>query len=315
MNKNVQFFAIFCMVTICIQSAEDRRLQLSENIGISVMADALPSENSHEDQSSEKRPLSLSESIVIGGVVGCLEVAFPGQILVYAMNQKIDKKPFVLSNSYKGFSAHAGGQMPITAMQKVVQVKGSDLLEKWQDRPLSIKQKIAISCCAGIAGAIIDTPCNAVQLFLQKEANAGKNIGDACKELSMKSCFKGFTANALLKEAPFAIAYQTSAPQAIEIAKEYVGDNLFAQAIGGSIVGVATAVGTQPGAVIRNRMSNDPHGVLYTSTLQTVQKIYKEEGAQAFFRGLSARGPRVGIAIPLYVMYGTAMEYIIRKEL
>lgn len=309
MNKNVQIFAIFCMVTICIQSAEDRRSQLSENIGMSIEAGTLLS------GASEKRPLSLSESIVIGGVVGCLEVAFPGQILTYAMNQKIDGKHFIVSNSYKGFAAHAGGQMPITAMQKVVQVKGSNLIEKWQDRPLSIKQKMAISCCAGIAGAVIDTPCNAIQLFLQKEAHAGRNIRHAYKELGFKGCFKGFTANALLKEAPFAIAYQTSAPYAIDIAQECIGENLLTQAVAGSCVGVVTAVLTQPGAVIRNRMSNDPQDLLYTSTLQTVQKIYKEEGAQAFFKGLSARGPRVGIAIPLYVMYGAGMESCIRTEL
>ena len=77
---------------------------------------------------SSDRTLTLQESIIVGGVVGAAEVAFPGQMLTYAMNRSINRKPFILTESYKGFIPHAVGQMPITAMQKVVQVKGTEYL-------------------------------------------------------------------------------------------------------------------------------------------------------------------------------------------
>lgn len=253
--------------------------------------------------------LSLAENIAVGGIVGAAEVAFPGQMLSYAMNQAIKKEAFVLTKSYAGFTANALGQMPIVAMQKVVQVMGSDKLEKWQGSSLSEKQKIGISYLAGVAGAMIDTPCNAIQLFLQDKANIGKTTRHAIKELGAKA-YRGFGANALMKEGPFAVGYQYLAGKCRAGVQPYVGDNMSATALGGSIAGVVTAVVTQPGAVIRNKMQSDLCGdrSMYSSIWSTAQKIYKEGGARALFTGLKQRGVRVAIAVPLYVAYTKALE-------
>src|SRR5688500_4761492 len=75
------------------------------------------------------RSLNVAESVIVGGLVGAAEVAFPGQLFSYAMNSKIKNTPFVLTDSYKGFAVNALGQMPIVAMQQAVKTKGTQLVE------------------------------------------------------------------------------------------------------------------------------------------------------------------------------------------
>lgn len=256
-------------------------------------------------------PLSLMESIAVGGVVGAAEVALPGQIFSYGMNQAIKGKKFVWADAYKGGVVNALGQAPITAVQKVVQVKGSRAIELAQGSELSDAQKVGVSYAAGVAGAVIDTPSNAVQLCMQNETQGKKTMMQAMCHLKEK-CHRGFVANAFLKEGLFAVGYQALAPKGQEIAKGYVGDNIAAVAIGGAAAGVVTAVATQPGAVIRNKMQNDPFAT--TSTMQTAKNIFVSEGMKGFFSGLKQRGARVAIAVPLYVAYGTMLENWIKKR-
>lgn len=283
MNKNVQFFIIFCMINLSLQS-------------------------------SENRPLTLVESIVVGGLSGGLEVAATGQPLSYAMNQKFIQQPCNWRHMYQGGFVNAAGQMPITAMQKVVQVKGTQFAESMQGSSLSTWQKIGISFTAGVAGSCIDTPSNAVQVFKQKPENKGKSVAQACKELGTKGSFRGFTANAVLKEGPFVVGYQILASEGKAFVQKYVDHDLLAEGIGGAASGVVVAIATQPGAVIRGKMQSDPYGQVYTSTWQTAQKIYQQEGAVGLLKGLPQRGPRVALAIPMYVFYSDQMKKMIMNN-
>lgn len=261
----------------------------------------------------ELKPLTLGQNIVLGGVVGAAEVAFPGQPLSYAMNQAMKKEPFVFSKSYAGFAANAGGQMPITAVQKAVQALGTDLVSTSQGAPLSDWQNAGVSYAAGVAGAVIDTPSNAVQLYQQNKANAGKNMVQALQALGSKS-FRGFAPNAFMKEGPFAVGYQMLAGKGKEVAHHCgVTNNLAAVAVGGAAAGVFTAVVTHPGAVMRNKMQNDPHATTYTTLWQTAKKVFQEEGVRGFFKGLPQRGTRVAVAVPLYVGYTTGLEHLMRR--
>lgn len=256
------------------------------------------------------QPLSLAQSIVIGGLVGAAEVALPGQPLSYAMNVAIknasraqkNREPLVLAHSYRGFVANAVGQMPIAALQKAVQTKGSQWMEASQGAQLSDLQNVGVSFAAGVTGALIDTPSNAVQLYLQDSKNAGKNSVQALQQLGQKS-FRGFVPNAFLKEGPFAVGYQMLAGKGRDVAQKYVENDLLATALGGAAAGVVTAVVTHPGAVIRNKMQHDPHAAVYTTSWQTVRKICHEQGVKSLFNGLAQRGLRVAVAVPLYVLY------------
>ncbi len=268
-----------------------------------------------QDQAKNTKPLTLTQSILVGGAVGAAEVAFPGQVLSYAMNRVIEKAanpalqqaPLTPRAAYTGFTAHTTGQMPITALQKVVQVKGTALLQARQATSLSDAQKASISFTAGVCGALVDTPSNAIQLCLQEPRNQGKSTAWAVRELDLKGLRRGFTPNAVCKEGPFAVGYQWLAPKTSELLEPYTGKGAVSTAVGGAIAGVVTAIGTQPGAVLRNTMQKD---LSYThkTTWATAKNIYDTKGSAALFAGLPQRGTRVLCAVPLYVAYTKLLE-------
>lgn len=262
---------------------------------------------------SSDKPLTLPQSIFTGGVAGSLEVFAPGHAFSVGMNKAINQEKFNWRDIHKGGMVNAVVQFPITAVVKTVAVKGSQCIESTKGNKLSEAENAAIAVFSGCAGAVIDTPANTIQLFQQKKGNESKNAWQACRELGPKALSKSYGANALLKEGPFALAWLFGAPKGKAFMQEYIENEAIAQAVGGSAVGVVTAVATQPGAVIRNKMSNDPFGVTYKTTFQTIGKIYEESGPKGFFKGLPQRGTRVAIAIPLYFTYGTLLEQWIKK--
>ena len=282
MNRKVQFFTMFCMVAGSLFASKDRSL-------------------------------TLPESILAGGLGGLVEVTLSGQPLTYWMNQKINNKPFVLKHSYQGFAAHAGGIMPITATYKAVQAQGTKFFKDRQDEPLTQAQNVGVSWTAGVSAALFDTPSNAVQVFLQKAENEGKSTMQARKELGFKGLRRGYCANAFMKEGPFVVGLQILAPKMSSKVQEYVENKTTCKAIGSAVVGVVTAVVTQPGAVVRNTMQADTARTTYTSTLQTVQKICKEQGPQGLFKGVKQRGARIAIAMPVFTFYNEAAEKFIKE--
>lgn len=261
-----------------------------------------------------KRPMTALESGMIGATVAAAEVALPGQLLSYWMNQRIKKQPFVWADSYKGFGAHLSGIMPIMAAQRMVQSKGTQLLERSQEQVLSLSQKMGVSYVAGIAGAIIDTPLNAVQLYLQDKVGRGKSYWDAIRYLGRQS-YRGFVPNALLKEGPFVVGYQALAPMSAKMMRSYTDNELLANVLGGTTAGVVTAFATQSGAVVRNKMQADiiaSHSVK-KGMWGTAVDIVRKDGIKGLYAGLPQRSLRIVIAIPLYTLYTDVLEHVMRR--
>ena len=284
MNKNVQFFIVFCMLNFVLQASTDR-------------------------------PLTLTESAFAGGLAGAGEVIMPGHVLSVLMNRRIDPKlanrPITLSQLHKGGFTNAVAQFPITAVVNAVNVKGLQVVESLQKKPLSQGQEVCMALVSGVAGGVVDTVSNGIQLYQQKPENAGKNAFQVFTELAGKR-LRGSTPNSC-KEAKFALAWIMGAKKGEDLAKEYVDNPKHAKYLGGAGVGALTAVATHPWAVLRNKMQGDFSKEIYTTTLQTAQKVYEQEGVQGLFRGLPQRGLRVAIAVPLYAKYKEVLEKEIRK--
>lgn len=266
--------------------------------------------------SDRPRPLSLVQSCMVGAFTGAAEVVFPGQVLAYRMNQAIKKEPFVLAHSYRGFTANVLGGMSIVGAQKIVETKAAHIVELVQGDKLSRNQNNAIFYMAGVVGALIDTPCNAAQLSLQESSNVGSNLAKEARKLGSKS-LRGFAPNAFIKEGPFVVAYQTFVGPAEACAAQYIDNPSAVKVVGGLGAGVFTAVITQPGAVLCNTMQGDlfkPNGgKLYRTAQQTALDIIKQDGARGLFCGLTQRGVRIAIAVPLYAAYSTALESHMKK--
>ena len=262
--------------------------------------------------SEQHKKLTLAESIVFGGLVGAAEVTFPGQILQYIMNMRMQHKPFRFQDCYNGFTVHAAGQMPIVALQKVVQVEGSECIKNNQQAALSSLQKAGVSFAAGCAGSLIDTPSNLVQLQQQSSLHKNSTL-QVLRKLGKKS-FAGFFANSMLKEGPFALGYQFLAPSVTQSIQPYIDNKNVATTLAGVMAGVLIAIWTQPGAVIRNYMQMEALTSLSPQKARSVmQSIFAKEGYRGFFVGLKQRGARVAIAIPIYTVYGQAIESCMQK--
>jgi hypothetical protein len=259
----------------------------------------------------QDRPLTFVESAAAGGLAGAGEVFFPGHILSALMNKIIANQPVVWHQLHKGGFTNAAAQFPITAVVNTVSVKGSQAVESWQRNQLAQWQQVAMALVSGVAGGVVDTVSNGIQLYQQKEGNERKNALHAYRELSGKR-LRGFSPNSF-KEAKFALAWLMGAQKGEELAKEYVDNPKYAKYLGGAGVGVITAVATHPWAVLRNKMQGDLSKMMYPTTLQTAQKIYKQEGVSGFFRGLPPRGLRVVIAVPLYAKYKEILEKKIKE--
>ena len=291
MNKNVQFFIIFCMMSFSLQSSEESL--------------------DHPSRSFD-RPLTLAESSLAGGLTGAGEVFFPGHILTTWMNRTIAKEPMVWNKVHKGGLTNLVAQFPITAVANTVNFKGSQLLENSQQSPLTQGQVVGMSLVSGVAAGVVDTISNAVQLRQQKPEHMHENAIQALKKLRGKS-LRGMTATGF-KEAKFALAWQVAATKGEEFASKYINNPNIAKAVGGAGVGVATAVVTHPWAVIRNKMQGDIDATMYKTTLQTAQKIYEQEAVAGLMKGLPQRGVRVAIAIPLYSVYSKKLETFIKEN-
>ncbi len=61
-------------------------------------------------------------------------------------------------------------------------------------------------------------------------------------------------------------------------------------------------------------MKGDLLKTVYTTTLQTMNTIYKEKGAAGLFKGLPQRGPRAMIAVPLFGEYSTYLEKKLKEN-
>jgi len=252
------------------------------------------------------------QSSLIGGLAGAAEVALPGQALSYWMNMRIKGQPFVLANSYRGFAVNALCEFPSSALEKIIKDQGSELVANYQLAPLNNIQKTGLSFAAGMAGALIDTPSNAVQIYLQDAANLKKNSFQAIRALG-NHLYRGFVPNSFLKEAPFAVGYQVLAPQGQAAVRPYVGNDLEANILGGALAGVTTAVITQPGSVLRNKMQNEWAALQPKTFMQTIRSVYAQNGLKGFFKGLPQRGIRTALSVYLYATYSQKLEALFNE--
>lgn len=279
------------------------RLSLESDSRQSASQDATPAAN------------GIVNDIAKGSLLGFAEVLFPGQVLSYWMNRAIDGKPFRITQLYRGFWPNALGEMPITVIQEVTRSQATRALRAYQHADPNDAQKLGISFLAGVLGAVVETPSNAVQLYQQDRLGASRSMTYALWQLG-KGAWRGHVPNAFLKEGPWAVGYQVLGPRGKQIAQDNFGEGALPAIAGTTAAGVATAVVTQPGAVLRNTMQATllDQGSRHLTMRQTAADIYAKKGMRGFFVGGVRRGLRVTIALQLYVLYGELFEQWLRKE-
>lgn len=264
------------------------------------------------DAPQKQQPLSFTESVVVGGLVGAAEVMLPGQALYYVANMAVQNK--VISRNpadwYKGVFPNAVGVAPIAAIQKATNTQATEAITTMQEHDLSAGQRLAVAFGAGVTGAVVATPQEAISTYMGN--NTTKTTRQAMSDLGTRA-WRGFRPMAA-REGVFSSGYQAVEPMMQDAAKSTMGNTTTAAVAGSVAAGVVTAVVSQPFAVVKTLVQSDPDKAQYKNNFDTVQKIYRQDGAKGFFRGGVARGTRVAIAIPLYAQYTKVLTQALQDK-
>lgn len=273
---------------------------LAKWLAIASMCCALQMHCSEAPKKTAAQP-TLMQNVAVGSLAGVTEVCFLGQPLSYAMNQMVQGK--ALSRNplhwYKGCGANAAGMAPITAIQKAVNSQVQALMKSKQEAELSDAQKMGAAFVAGATSAIAATPSEAIPVYMQKPENAQMTTRQAAMDLKLRA-WRGLGTTAT-RDGLFTVGYSALAPMMQERAKTIMGASQAAEVVGGIAAGVVTAVATQPLAVVKTELQANPN---HRNSFTVAQDIYSKEGLKGLYKGITARGARVMIAIPVLTKAG-----------
>lgn len=250
--------------------------------------------------------LTLMQNIAIGGAAGATEVVSFGQIASYFMNQIIQGKPISRNpfHWYRGSAVNAASMAPITAVQKVVDAHIRAQMKAAQEHDLSAVQKMTAAFVAGTAGACIATPTEAIPVYMQKPENVQKTTLQATQDLRLRA-WRGFGATAM-RDGLFTIGYMALAPIIQERTQAIIGQSSAASVAGGVTAGLVTAVATQPFAVVKTALQADHTKQKYSNAFDVIRATCAQEGFTGLYKGLTARGARIMVAIPVLTKAGEA---------
>lgn len=210
---------------------------------------------------------------------------------------------------YRGLVPQLMGVAP----EKAIKLTVNDLVrDKFMDKNgnLPLYGEIISGACAGGSQVIFTNPLEIVKIRLQV---AGEIAGGAkvsalsvVKELGLFGLYKGAKA-CFLRDIPFsAIYFPAYAHTKEKLADENGYNHPITLLLAGAIAGVPAASLVTPADVIKTRLQVVARAgqTTYNGVIDAAQKIYKEEGPRAFWKGATARvfrsSPQFGVTLLTY---------------
>ncbi|KAL0128856.1 hypothetical protein PUN28_003910 [Cardiocondyla obscurior] len=217
---------------------------------------------------------------------------------------------------HEGFFGLYRGLMPQlmgVAPEKAIKLTVNDFVrDKFMDKNgnLPLYGEILSGACAGGSQVIFTNPLEIVKIRLQV---AGEIAGGSkvrawavVKELGLFGLYKGARA-CFLRDVPFsAIYFPMYAHTKARLADEGGYNTPLSLLVSGAIAGVPAAALVTPADVIKTRLQVVAREgqTTYNGLLDCARKIYKEEGARAFWKGATARvfrsSPQFGVTLFTY---------------
>ncbi|XP_011335783.1 calcium-binding mitochondrial carrier protein Aralar1 isoform X5 [Ooceraea biroi] len=217
---------------------------------------------------------------------------------------------------HEGFFGLYRGLMPQlmgVAPEKAIKLTVNDFVrDKFMDKNgnLPMYGEIMSGACAGASQVIFTNPLEIVKIRLQV---AGEIAGGSkvrawavVKELGLFGLYKGARA-CFLRDVPFsAIYFPMYAHTKARLADEGGYNTPLSLLVSGAIAGVPAAALVTPADVIKTRLQVVAREgqTTYTGLLDCAKKIYREEGARAFWKGATARvfrsSPQFGVTLFTY---------------
>ena len=199
---------------------------------------------------------------------------------------------------YQGLTASVMRQMTYSTVRFGVYDSGKTWLTEGNTLPLPVYQKVGLSVVGGLAGGLVGTPSDIVNVRMQNDLKLPSNL-----RYNYRHVFHGYYC-LVTKEGPRglcrgmnmnlsrAVMMTTGQLAVYDQAKTMListgvfGDNVLTHFAASTIAGAAATVLTMPIDVVKTRiMKGLPNEE--KSALRMLAKTYGEEGFQAFFKGIT----------------------------
>ncbi|XP_015437478.1 PREDICTED: calcium-binding mitochondrial carrier protein Aralar1 isoform X2 [Dufourea novaeangliae] len=217
---------------------------------------------------------------------------------------------------HEGFFGLYRGLLPQlmgVAPEKAIKLTVNDFVrDKFMDKNgnLPLFGEIISGACAGGSQVIFTNPLEIVKIRLQvagEIAGAQKvRAWSVVRELGLFGLYKGSRA-CFLRDIPFsAIYFPMYAHTKSRLADEGGYNTPLSLLVAGALAGVPAAAMVTPADVIKTRLQVVAREgqTTYNGLLDCAKKIYREEGARAFWKGASARvfrsSPQFGVTLFTY---------------
>ncbi|XP_058804524.1 calcium-binding mitochondrial carrier protein Aralar1 isoform X2 [Phymastichus coffea] len=210
---------------------------------------------------------------------------------------------------YRGLVPQLMGVAP----EKAIKLTVNDFVrDKFMDKNgnLPLLGEIISGSCAGASQVVFTNPLEIVKIRLQVagEIAGGQKVRAwaVVKELGLFGLYKGARA-CLLRDVPFSgIYFPMYAHIKAKFADEGGYNTPLSLLCAGAIAGVPAAALVTPADVIKTRLQVVARQgqTTYNGLVDCARKIYKEEGARAFWKGATARvfrsSPQFGVTLFTY---------------
>lgn len=231
----------------------------------------------------------------VGSALGIIEVTV-NQPLIFAKNCIQQGKPLPLDPKmwFRGYGVNAGSMSPITALQMGVNSVVTSLLTEEKTTQLSDQQKVFAATLAGAISALVSSPAEYIMLQQQNTGLSFLGTTQVLMSKSVRAMLRGFTPTAC-RDGGFTAGYLVIPPLIQRAAMEHCDSNYesLVSVASGVAAGVSTAILTQPFDVMATTIKSG-NGA---NMREAFAKLYYEGGVISLFRGLSARGACVILAI------------------
>ena len=210
---------------------------------------------------------------------------------------------------YRGLLPQLMGVSP----EKAIKLTVNDMVRSFvrdKNGNISLSGEVLAGACAGTSQVIFTNPIEIVKIRLQvageMQTTARVGAWQITKDLGLLGLYKGARA-CWLRDAPFSAIYFTSYAHMKTYTANEDGHNepasIFASAM---IAGVPAAGLLTPADVIKTRLQVQAREgqMTYSGVMDCAKKIWKYEGAQAFWKGAPARvfrsSPQFGVTLLTY---------------
>ncbi|KAI8365570.1 mitochondrial carrier domain-containing protein [Blakeslea trispora] len=232
-------------------------------------------------------------------------------------------KKVVKNEGFAGLYRGLGPQLVGVAPEKAIKLTVNDLVRshftKKNNGEIKFWQEMIAGGAAGASQVVFTNPLEIVKIRLQIQGEQLKNLSPGegaprrsaiwiVKHLGIVGLYKGVSA-CLLRDVPFsAIYFPAYAHLKKDLFKEGPDHKLKITELlmAGAIAGMPAAYFTTPADVIKTRLQVEARKgqTTYNGIMDAAQKIFREEGFKAFFKGGPARifrsSPQFGVTLTVY---------------